>query len=274
MINQSYLRLAAIPLALSLNLAIESNLPAMAKPQSTLLSQNFPTRPGLGIPRRRSRLFFKVPNVTGSGNQRSGFVRGKCSANGESDIQIKAVLPKMNKGLGLTVAKNPTVFFHLPAHSIPTAKFTVENEMGDEIFTRTLSLNGAHGIISISIPDEVPPLEVGKTYKWNFQLICTEDGDNGANLGIEGEIKREAPNPLVANQLKTASQRDRVPIYALNSWWYDSLKTLADLRRANPNDATLVGDWVDILSQDNVGLADIAREPIVQLNLNNSNPTP
>jgi hypothetical protein len=71
------------------------------------------------------------------------------------------------------------------------------------------------------------------------------------------------PTAIVAAQLQTATPRQRVLIYADNGYWYDTLKTLADLRAANPSDLTLVRDWKDLLQS--VSLDAIVNQPLIQL---------
>jgi hypothetical protein len=51
-------------------------------------------------------------------------------------------------------------------------------------------------------------------------------------------------------------------LYANEGVWYDSLKTLADLRLTNPDDLTLANDWKELL--DYAGLSSIDREPLLQ----------
>jgi hypothetical protein len=273
MLKKSFLSLATIPLMISGNLAIDSSIPVLSKTQPTLISQSFPNPSRSGFSRRRSRLLFKVPNVTGSGNLRAGFARGSCSATENSKGSLKAVLPKTN--IGLTVAENPTIFFYVSLDSSQTAKFTLMDETGSEtILEKTLFLNGSHGIISVSIPQDSNLLQVGKKYQWNLQLLCNNDGDNGANPTIQGWLRREALTPSMASRFNNASPSDRLAISVEQGWWYDSLKTLADLRRDHPNDPTLATDWADLLSQDQVGLADIATEPLIEIDLSSSNSTP
>ena len=69
-------------------------------------------------------------------------------------------------------------------------------------------------------------------------------------------------NPTLMSQLKNATPRQRVTLYATNGFWHDALTTLAELRSANPGDATLSRDWVSLLHS--VGLDAIATEPIIE----------
>jgi non-ribosomal peptide synthetase component E (peptide arylation enzyme) len=78
-----------------------------------------------------------------------------------------------------------------------------------------------------------------------------------------GWIQRVAASEEVIKQLQTENPRDRVAIYAENGYWSDTLKTLVDLRAANPNDSSLWSDWSDLFKS--VGLEAIAKQPISTL---------
>jgi len=67
----------------------------------------------------------------------------------------------------------------------------------------------------------------------------------------------------VQQELETAtSLLDRVIIYAKAGIWYDALSNLAELRRRNPNDPTVIRDWQELLKS--VGMEKIAQEPLFQ----------
>ncbi|MFM6003281.1 MAG: DUF928 domain-containing protein, partial [Sphaerospermopsis kisseleviana] len=78
-----------------------------------------------------------------------------------------------------------------------------------------------------------------------------------------GWIQRVAPSEEITKQLQTDNPRERVVIYAENGYWNDTLKTLADLRAANPKDLSLLRDWSDLFKS--VGLEAIAQQPISSL---------
>lgn len=63
------------------------------------------------------------------------------------------------------------------------------------------------------------------------------------------------------NQLEKASPRDAWRVYGQAGIWQETLTTLAQLRRANPNDSAVAAEWEDLLKE--VGLGAIAKEPLI-----------
>ena len=54
----------------------------------------------------------------------------------------------------------------------------------------------------------------------------------------------------------------RLMAYAANGIWYETLATLADLRRQSPDDAKLTAQWMQLLQSQK--LDPIANQPLVQ----------
>ncbi len=273
MLKKSFLPLTTLSLALSLELVISTSLPATAKSQSnsTLDLQRPNRRESVGqLLARRARLRFKVPGVRASRNRYGGAARGNCGIDGTSQLEMKTLLPDSN--IGLTVAAQPTFFFLIPKTSATEAKFILlheNHENGDDIiYQKTLPLNGKGGVMSVTLPPEAGALEVDKEYRYEVQVSCSSDGDESSNPRIDGSIKRVQPDADLARKLEKASPRDRVALYAEAGYWNSSLKTLADLRFANPNDPELKADWQELL--ESVGLGTIAQEPLVMLGDNTS----
>jgi len=54
----------------------------------------------------------------------------------------------------------------------------------------------------------------------------------------------------------------KVIAYARNGIWYETLATLAEMRRLAPNDSRLTTEWTQLLQSQ--GLESIADQPLVQ----------
>ena len=254
---KSYPYLTTLALALSLELVISSILPAVA---SQYIRQHQPEflRRDL-IVQRRARLRFKVPNISPSRNLEGGAARGKCSLAGANKLQMKALLP--NSNIGLTTDKQPTFFFQMSQVPVQEATFILLNAQGDTIiYEKTFPLASTGGVMSFTLPADSGGLDVGKEYAWELVVNCDPD-DHQGNPRVEGSIKRVPPTPKLVSDLAQASKRDRVALYASEGYWYDSLKILADLRSANPNDSTLLTDWKDLL--ESAGLNTVAQDPLI-----------
>jgi len=244
-----------------------STMPTIAAPNESIAQLNIQRPKPRLTPRRRSLLRFKVPGIRGSRNLEAGAARGTCSPQ-----NINAVLPPKPATLAanevpveLTLSDRPTFFVNVPQTSAQEAEFLLWDETGEEIFEQTLPITATKGIFSYTLPADFPGLEVGKKYKWRFSLHCDPTGgDRSADPVASGWIERVEPSATVANYLQTATNKQRVLIYAENGYWHDTVKTLAELRATNPKDLTLLRDWDDLLQS--VGLAEIANQPLIYLN--------
>ncbi|MEG4343545.1 DUF928 domain-containing protein [Microcoleus sp. A003_D6] len=187
-------------------------------------------------------------------------VRGGCASI--SQLSLTALVPK-NK-IGRTVSDYPTLFFYLPQTEAELAEFILEDQSGNQIYKQDLKISNLSGVIGVSIPanKNVPPLEVGKSYRWNFTVIC-DSQDRSADLIESGTVRRVELSADIRSQLDAADPRQKTVIYAENGIWQDALSTLVAARRANPNDAELVADWKILL--DSVQWGEIAAEPIVPI---------
>lgn len=178
---------------------------------------------------------------------------------------LTALIP-VNR-FGVTVSAFPTFFWYLPSTSAKAVTFSLEDEsIEDEdekkIYTTTFPVTGMPGVVSLSLPADIgmPPLEIGKHYRWSLSIVCDPQNTN-PDITVIGTIQRVELNSTLANQLEKAPPEARPAIYAEAGIWYDTLTTLAEVRRARPNDATLSADWENLLNS--VALNDIAREPLV-----------
>ncbi|MEG4486967.1 DUF928 domain-containing protein [Microcoleus sp. D2_18a_B4] len=187
-------------------------------------------------------------------------VRGGCASI--SQLGLTALVPTNKKGR--TVSDYPTFFFYLPQTEAESAEFILKDESGKQIYKQDLTIRNLSGVIGVSIPanQNVPPLEVGKTYTWNFTVIC-DSLDRSADQIELGTVRRVELSADIRSKLEQADPRQKTVIYAENGIWQDALSTLAAARRDQPNDTTFKADWESLL--DSVTLGEIAKEPIVPI---------
>ncbi|MEG5058907.1 DUF928 domain-containing protein [Microcoleus sp. A2-C5] len=188
--------------------------------------------------------------------------RGTCRNSQLNPINLTGLVPE-NK-IGRTVSDYPTFFFYLPPTKAESAEFILLDPTGNQIYKQTLTVTNLSGVIGVSIPanKNVPPLEVGKNYTWNFTVIC-EAEDRSADLLDIGTVRRVELSADIRSQLEKADPRRKTAIYAENGIWQDALSNLAAARRDRPSDTVLDSDWESLL--DAVKLAKIAKQPIVQV---------
>lgn len=271
-------------LTLSVGLAVSATLPAIASIKDTSVSQNSQNRSEIVLGQRRSRLGFKVRGIRPSLGREGGISRGaEASAScAGGPITVTSLLPKTNVAklsekeeieIEKTVAARPTFFIHVSQTSAQEAEFILKKKIGedkdgkpvydeDKFVDQVLALPNNPGIVRISLPTNEAALEVGSSYYWTLQVICNSS-DRTKDVTVDGAVQRIELDSSLANQLEKAEPRDRPAIYTEAEIWTDALSTLADLRKANPNDQQLQDDWNDLLNS--VGLDTVAQATVIDL---------
>ncbi|MBE9011779.1 DUF928 domain-containing protein [Pseudanabaenaceae cyanobacterium LEGE 13415] len=181
-----------------------------------------------------------VPKNRGLPGRREGSgTRGACL---QTQRSVVAIMPQSNSGL--TVSAYPTFSWYVPATQPTTAAFVLLDDRQTELYSTTFQIAGKPGLISLSLPQtaNLPPLEVGKTYRWKFSLTCDVD-DPSTNMITEGWIQRVELATVLKNQLQSASLLDQAKLYAREGLWYDAVAIFLMLRRTQPSNAAIVNDW-------------------------------
>ncbi|MBW4666747.1 MAG: DUF928 domain-containing protein [Cyanomargarita calcarea GSE-NOS-MK-12-04C] len=174
-----------------------------------------------------------------------------------SSKQLTALVPIYSGSqlvFGTTIAERPRFFFYVPYSSASTyGEFVLEEAQNQTIY-KTL-LTETPGVVNISLPSKAAPLEIGKQYRWYFNIYCKKDNQIIGN--VEGYVKREQLNSNLKTQLEKATLSQRVTLYRTNGIWYEALNTASELRRTNSQDKS----WAGLLQA--VGLNDLVNEPKV-----------
>lgn len=171
-----------------------------------------------------------------------------------------------SNNLELTVSDRPTFWVYIPytQQEAPTGEFTLQD--GDNNVYRTrFEMPATPGIVSITLPANQKPLEVGKTYIWYFEINCPrrEAGDRVTPGFVTGVVRRVAPSAALNNALNAAKNPlQRIAAYAQHSIWYDTLTELARLRSNPAQNPGIEGIWSEVLSDRNIGLENIAKESL------------
>ena len=161
--------------------------------------------------------------------------------------------------IGLTMRARPTFFVYVPPTSAKSAEFVLQDDQDNDVYRTTVELSGTPGVVSLSLPETAPALKVDQDYLWYFSVVC-QPNDRLKDVFVSAWVQRVKPDKKVTDSLKRAIPRDRPAIYADASLWYDTISSLADLRRSNSRDTTLTNEWSELL--DFVGLKKIAKEPL------------
>ncbi len=199
---------------------------------------------------------FNPPEGNAPYQTRGGASRGEvaCTENtSEAKQQFIPLTP--TSSYGLTVAEHPVFFAYVPSTSAQTAFFSLSDEQGEVYYQTTLPIPTTGGLVEVTLPDTLPPLEVGKPYQWGMAILCSGRLRPDSPF-ISSWVKRIESSADFANQLQAASPLEQAALYGTHGIWYDMLATLAELRKAQPTDPTLSTNWEQLLHS--VGLDTVA----------------
>jgi hypothetical protein len=182
-------------------------------------------------------------------------------AGTRSDEQplLTALLPTTN--YGRTIAAHPTFFVYIPPTATKEVFFSLKDENGKHHYQTMLKISGRGGIVSITLPNNAPELEIDKNYQWFFAPIPPGGILQPDNYGVTGWVKRvAAPNFTQANSSENPVAK--ATEYAEAGIWYDTVAVLVSAQLAQPSNETLLSEWKDLLKE--VGLDGIANQPIAE----------
>jgi hypothetical protein len=156
----------------------------------------------------------------------------------------------------LTVSERPTFFFYVPKIT-GMGKFTLYEDLSTEpkkIYSTAFPVDVAGGIISITLPTSVPALQSDRTYQWKLIL------SNGSNdLEATGIFRRVQLDRKVIDEIAKSETIERAAIYAKNGIWFESIKTLLELKETNKE---ALNEWLELLKS--VDLVKIAENRLVK----------
>lgn len=239
-----------LALALSMEFLLVPTLPTQAQsplktgsatlPERIVFQENF-NPPGSGKPQ----------DTSGAGS-RSRELR--CS---QAEKPIRPLMPERN--YGLTLKERPPIFVDLPQTSAKQVVLMFQDETGEYYERAFLDITGRGGIVSFNLPDEKPPLAVGKNYQWSLVIVCgkTVQPDDPV---FRGWVQRTARTSLVESELGEKTAIEQAAWYGAKGYWYDMLAAMAQVRRSHPGNTKITALWRDLL--ETVGLGAIASEPL------------
>ncbi|MCC3419879.1 MAG: DUF928 domain-containing protein [Microcoleus sp. PH2017_01_SCD_O_A] len=240
-LNGVALAIAAFAIALTLPSLVP---PMQAVPAPILLSQNINFRP---------------PDLITPDNRRGtpAFL-SPCPV----DLSIIPLMPPTN--IGLTLTESPTFFAYVSLNSTQVEFILqTDDEKLTEVYKTTFKVDKP-GIVEVNIPkktDRQTFIEVKKRYQWWFLVACDPD-DRSSDYYVKGFVQRIAPQETLKNDLANPDPMARAIAYAKNGIWYDTISTLAQMRRQAPDDPMLKAEWTQLLNSQK--LESIAYKPLVQ----------
>lgn len=167
-----------------------------------------------------------------------------------------------------TVSDRPTFWVYVPygPEEASSGEFSLQDGETD-IYRTPFTLPATPGIVSVTLPASVKNLEVGKKYRWYFNINCPQregSTEKTTPAFVTGRVERVAFTSQIENELKAAkTSLERIAILARNGIWYDTLNELAQLRLQEPGNRDAIAAWNTLLKSDSIGLGGIAQEQIV-----------
>ncbi|MFB2981470.1 DUF928 domain-containing protein [Microseira sp. BLCC-F43] len=247
--------LGLLSTALFLELVVAPSL--LTKVQAQTASQNSAQTQRIST---LARVTFEPPgdgkpdDTAGGASRNGGCLQGVTNSGG----CIVPLMPATKDGL--TTTERPTFFVYVADSAAKELFFSLRDDRDNAVYQAKIPINGQTGIVSVKLPDNAPALEVGKTYQWAF-IMVGEQGLRPDSPGVRGEVRRVELNPELKSEIAQGKPLERAELYGKNGIWFDTVATLAQARREQPNDTTLVANWQDLLKS--VGLDAIAKEPLL-----------
>ena len=204
---------------------------------------------------------FEPPNDGAPGRRQDAGSRPFCP---QTETPFTALAPVTN--LGLTAAARPTFWLYTP-HPSGKVEFVLRDENTKDVLYQTqFQTTAGPGIVSFRLPDNAPPLEIDKKYRWTFDFLCNPSNSSDS-LSVTGVVMRQALSSTLGEQLKTASFWERIDLYAQHGLWHETLTELAQLHFTHPQHTELTALWTALLQHPWVRLPEIVHAAYALIDL-------
>ncbi|MBD2176954.1 DUF928 domain-containing protein [Pseudanabaena sp. FACHB-1998] len=173
-----------------------------------------------------------------------GIIRGVCLKDTACLIGLLPDLKIDTTPVPQTISERPTIYFLVPKFEGQGTFRLYEREgNGRFIYRKDFELKNEAGIIAFKLPDDAPSLELGKAYRWRFDV--NEKPDSKIVFGM---IRRIAPSAKFVEQLKKVTNpTEKAALLAQESIWYDAVQTLAEAQMTVPRNTEVFAEWNALL---------------------------
>jgi Domain of Unknown Function (DUF928) len=163
---------------------------------------------------------------------------------------VKLVIPS-TEYVAQTASGRPSFYYYVSAAIPVPMEFTlVKPGQVEPIMVKTMEAKQA-GMVKVTIPDTVPELKVGETYKWSVSLICNSKRPS-ANPLFYSWVERVNPSSELKTELASADLYHQAKIYGQAGLWYDSLAAIDQANRNNPQDPSIQADFNALVQEAGV----------------------
>ena len=166
---------------------------------------------------------YKKPKTTSAPDSRtttSTATRGGCS--NKDNLDLTAIAPYSH--VGQTVSTHPTFVWFVPDSEYFPLEFSLKEYTADSQLNTVYrqELDSKPGIMSLSLPQNLPDLSVGKKYRWKVVMRCTRY----KAVVTMAEIEVVAPTPELSTASSNSDVNRLVDVYSSNGLWYNALETI------------------------------------------------
>jgi hypothetical protein len=166
-----------------------------------------------------------------------------------TNLPLTALSP--TTGPGLTLEAHPTFLIYVPRTTAETAEFSLSTREGRGVYRTTINLTNTPDIISVTVPEQAQPVEVGRPYMWVFAVICNPNRRMSDQF-VMSNIQRTELAPVRLRQIEQTPIRQRIALYQEDGIWYDALALLFELKRSQPNAPEINTAWREFLQSGGV----------------------
>ena len=250
MINRNSFQIKSTSMALLLALSLVGSSSTMAKAQNKSIYTS-----------KRHLITFQPPEGSRPRQTVGGASRGEqCPLDSmEQDLSLTPLLPSGSPSL--TMESRPTFMVYVPQTSATSALLSIRDADEDYDYQTMVSIGNRAGIVSVSVPEDAPALDVNHEYQWSLILMCDNKLRPDSPVA-KGDIMRIADNGYLNAKLAKANKLESAAIYGSAGLWYDTLSSLAELKSSNPKDTDISANWESLLAS--VGLSNVAKAEFVE----------
>ena len=236
--------LTLVSVALSLGLAL---IP------STLAQVQATSEPEQAI--RSTRIVqFDAPEGKGSSN-RGGGTRGEDKVfpplcpydEDQPSLPLSFLIP--GNYTPETISEHPTFWLFIPETVAQQVRFEIRDEEWNIHYKTEVDITNTPGILSLEIPTTEAALEKGK-YFVSATVVCGSYADFFDDNSVEIEIEHIEGNSISSSKLAQQPSLELAALYGKNGLWFETLTTLAQLRRSQPDNSTIIREWEELLQEE------------------------
>lgn len=166
-----------------------------------------------------------------------GATRGGCNLD-QDEAPLIALIPQ--DGVVVTASQSPVLFFYFPKISQGRIEFMLRDSQDQIIYKKKIVDHKFGEIASITLPfsEDIYSKNENQSFTWNLSIRCLT-----LEYQVNGTIKTVSVDSNLTNQIKTASEMEKVQLYQEAGLWQDAISTLVQLKKSDPENPDVITSW-------------------------------